>query len=85
MTDLDPTCVKPTRAQRAKTAVFDRAVSTAVLAWACWLITRVADSMFDDPTAVDTMHVVNALALIVGLLATAVGLWKWVRGTNGKR
>jgi hypothetical protein len=79
VTDLDPTCVKPTKIERARAAVLDRAVSTMVLAWACWLITWVAQRMFEDPGALTTLHAVNALALIVGILATAVGLWKWER------
>lgn len=66
----------------ARTVIWDRVVTTAVLAWACWLITRVSDRVFEDPSALTTLHVVNALALIVGLLATTIGLWKWARGAS---
>lgn len=64
----------------ARSVIWDRVVTTAVLAWACWLITWVAQRMFEDPSALTTLHAVNALALIVGILATVVALWKDVRG-----
>lgn len=74
MTDLDPTCVKQTRTERARRfVVANKILTTAVLAWACWLITRIADMVFADPAAI-SLHTVSAFALVVGILATVIGL-----------
>lgn len=75
----DPECVKQTRRERIDRALtFDRIITTAVLAWSCWLITRIADQLFAAPDAI-TLPAVNAFALVVGVLASGFAGWKWVR------
>lgn len=79
MSKIDPDCVKETRRERIDRALtYDRIITTAVLGWSCWLITRVADQLFSDPAGI-TLHAVNAFALVVGGLATAYAGWKWLR------
>lgn len=48
------------------------------LVWACWLITWVTLRVFEHPYQI-TGNTATALGIIVGILATAVGFYKWSR------
>lgn len=80
----DPTCVKQSATERAwHAAAANKIITTAVLAWACWLITRIADMVFADPASIN-LHTVSAFALVVGILATVIGFLRWVWPKVGK-
>lgn len=53
------------------------------LVWAAWLITWVTFRVFGRPYEV-TGHTATALGIIVGILATAIGFYKWSRHTEDR-
>lgn len=53
-------------------------VRRVMVFWAMSLITWVIWVVFDGPNEI-TGHVVTALSIVVGLLATVLGFYKWQR------
>lgn len=54
-----------------------------LVAWAAWLITWVTMKLFTDITVI-TAAAVTAYGTAVGILATAIGFYKWTRQKEDK-